>query len=251
MKVINLYRSRYRLLDNIFLNFMIQIQTWGSAMRDVWANVGTEMIYVLLNIIMAVIIFFIGWIIADFVGNIIGKIIHKIKIDSLFREIGLERILSKGNIKLNSGKFIAGLIKWFIIALFFMAALQVLGLDAVANFIQTVLVGYLPKVIIAFLILLVSIIFGEVADKLVVAASSAGHLKSSKALGVFAKWAIIIFAILAALVELDIAPSLIQILFIGVVSALSLAFGLSFGLGGRDSASRAIDNVWQRVSRKD
>lgn len=229
---------------------MIQIQTWGSAIQTVWINTASNMIYVLLNLLIAVLVFSAGWIVADFIGKLVGKVINKIKIDSFFRSMGLERALNKGNVKLNSAAFIEGLIKWFVIAIFFMSALQVLGLDAVADFIQTILVGYLPKVIIAVLILLVSIIFGEVMDKLVVAVSSAGHLKSSKALGALAKWSIIIFAVLAVFVELDIAPSLIQILFIGIVSALSLAFGLAFGLGGRDQASKAIENVWQRVSRK-
>ena len=169
---------------------MIQIQTWGSAMSEVWFNVASNTVYVLLNLILAVLIFSAGWIVADFVGKIIGKIINKLKVDKFFRSIGLERALNKGNIKLNTPAFIEGVIKWFVIAIFFMSALQVLGLDAVADFIQTILVGYLPKVVIAILILLVSIIFGEVVDKLVVAVSSAGHLKSSKALGALAKWSI-------------------------------------------------------------
>ncbi|MEI6042210.1 MAG: hypothetical protein WCQ00_01430 [bacterium] len=229
---------------------MIQLQTWGSAVRDVWVNTASNVIYVLLNILVAILIFSAGWIAADFVGKIVGKIIGKLKLDRFFKEIGLEKILEKGNIRLNTAGFVEGAIKWFVIALFFMAALQVLGLDAVAGFIQTVLVGYLPKVLIAVLIMLVSLIFGEVIEKLVVAVSSAGHLNSSKALGALSKWAIVIFAVLASLVELDIAPSLIQILFIGIVSALSLAFGLAFGLGGRDHASKTIESVWEMVSRK-
>ena len=86
-------------------------------------------------------------------------------------------------------------------------------------------------------------------EKLVTTISSSAHLRSSKTLGALAKWAIVVFAILAVLVQLNIAPNLIQILFIGIISALSLAFGLAFGLGGRDQASRAIDNVWNKVSR--
>lgn len=230
---------------------MIQINTWGSVMREVWMNTASSVVYVLLNIILAILIVGAGWLAADFIGRIVGKIIHKLKIDSLFREAGLEKILNKGNIKLNTGAFIAGLIKWCVIALFFMSALNVLGLGTVADFIKVILLGYLPKLIISILMLLVAVIFGEVVDKIVVAVSSAGHLKSSKLLGAVSKWAIIIFAILAALVELGIAPELIQILFIGIVGALAVAFGLAFGLGGRDAAARAVDNIWQRISRRE
>ncbi len=218
-------------------------------MRDVWINTASNAVYVFLNVVIAIIIFSIGWAVAIFIGKIVGKIIGTLKLDSLFRKVGIEKILNKGNVKLNSAGFVDGLVKWFIIAMFFMMSLHVLGLDAVAEFIQTVLVGYFPKVIIAVLILLVSIILSEVIERFVVAVSSSAHLRSSKMLGTLAKWAIIVFAILAVLVQLNIAPELIQILFIGIVSALSLTFGLAFGLGGRDQASRAIGVAWDRISR--
>jgi hypothetical protein len=218
-------------------------------MRDVWINTASNVVYVFLNVVVAIIIFSIGWAVAIFIGKIVGKIIGTLKLDSLLRKVGIEKMLNKGNVRLNSAGFVDGLVKWFIIAMFFMMSLHVLGLDAVAEFIQTVLVGYFPKVIIAVLILLVSIILSEVIEKFVVAVSSSAHLRSSKMLGTLAKWAIIIFAILAVLVQLNIAPELIQILFIGIVSALSLAFGLAFGLGGRDHASRAIGVAWEKISR--
>jgi hypothetical protein len=61
--------------------------------------------------------------------------------------------------------------------------------------------------------------------------------------GTVAKWAIWITAIMAALTQLGIATSLLQTLFAGVVIALSLAFGLAFGLGGRDAAARTIEKI--------
>jgi hypothetical protein len=67
-------------------------------------------------------------------------------------------------------------------------------------------------------------------------------------LGSVTKWAIWIFAILTALTQLGIAVSIIQTVFIGVVAALALAIGLSFGLGGRDAAARAIEKMRDEVS---
>jgi hypothetical protein len=42
---------------------------------------------------------------------------------------------------------------------------------------------------------------------------------------------------------LEILNNFIQPLFIGIIAALSLALGLSFGLGGRDAATRYIEKV--------
>ena len=230
---------------------MLQIQNWGNALKGVWLNTISNIIYVVLNVIVAVLIFSLGWLFADFVASLIGKLVAKLRLDTPLKKMGFDKFLNRGGIKLNTAGFVAGVVKWIIIALFFISALQILGLDAVANFIQTILIGYLPKVMIAVLILLISIIFGETVEKIVTAISSAGHLRSSKTLGALSRWAIIVFAVLAALVELEIAPSLIQILFIGLVSTISIAFGVAFGLGGKEFAAKAIETGWQRISRRE
>lgn len=49
------------------------------------------------------------------------------------------------------------------------------------------------------------------------------------------------FAIIAALNELNVAPVVVDTLYIGLVAALALALGLAFGLGGRDTAARLTE----------
>ena len=158
--------------------------------------------------------------------------------------------MKKGDINLNSGAFVGGLIKWFIIAIFFLSALRVFGLSQVTIYLEDVVLGYLPHVIVSILILLASVIIAEVVQKIVIGAASTAHLQSARALGVLTKWAIIVFAVITALVELNIAATLIQIVFIGLVVALSLGFGLAFGLGGRDAAARAIEKATANISRR-
>ena len=58
-----------------------------------------------------------------------------------------------------------------------------------------------------------------------------------------ARWAILIFAVLAALTQLNVAPSMIVILVAGTVAMLALAGGLAFGLGGVDTARGLISGM--------
>ncbi len=85
-------------------------------MRDVWINTASNVVYVFLNVVVAIIIFSIGWAVAIFIGKIVGKIIGTLKLDSLLRKVGIEKMLNKGNVRLNSAGFVDGLVKWFIIA---------------------------------------------------------------------------------------------------------------------------------------
>ncbi len=225
------------------------INAWGDALNQTFNSFAPAAVEFVLYLIAALIIFAVGWVVGSFIGDLIDKLFKVIKVDVALRQAGVEDVLRKGDVRLNSGAFVGGLVKWFIIAVFFMSALQVFKLDQVNAYLADVVVGYLPHVIVAVLILLASIIIAEVVQKIVTGAAATAHLRSSKVLGLVTKWAVIIFAILAALVELNIAASLIQILFIGIVAALSIAFGLAFGLGGRDAAARMLDRSMNNMSR--
>jgi hypothetical protein len=110
---------------------------------------------------------------------------------------------------------------------------------------------YLPKVIIAVLVLLAGFILGGGLQELVVKTVKASTLPAHSAglIGAIARWSVIIFSIMAALIQLGIATDLIKILFTGLVGMLALAGGLAFGLGGRDHASAWLDKVQKEIKK--
>jgi hypothetical protein len=229
---------------------MTIIETWGDALGTTFSGFAPAFIQFGAYLLAAAIIFAVGWILGSFLGGLVEKLFQTLKIDNVLRQAGVESVLHKGEIKLNSGAFIGGVVRWFIIAVFFLAALKVFNLVEVSVYLENIVVGYLPRVIASILILLVSVIIAEVAKKIVSGAASNAHLTSARLLGALTKWAIIIFAILTALVQLNIAAALVQILFIGIVVALSLAFGLAFGLGGKDVAARILEKSVSDITRR-
>lgn len=225
-------------------------QTWGDALGSAYLGVGPAFAQFGLRLLFSIVIFIAGWAAGSLVGKIIEKLFHSAKVDHAMRQVGLEKALKRGGINLNSGAFVGGIVKWFIIILFLIAVFDVLGLSSVTGFMQAIVIQYLPQVIISVLILLVSVVVAEALQRVVIGAAAAAHVKQARALGRITKWAIIVFAILAALVQLGIAASLIQTLFTGVVVALALAFGLAFGLGGRDSAAKIVEGVLRDFSAR-
>ncbi len=229
---------------------MTIIQTWGDALGTTFSGFAPAFIQFGAYLLAAAIIFAVGWILGSFLGGLVDKLFQTLKIDNVLKQAGIESALNKGDIKLNSGAFVGGLVRWFIIAVFFLAALKVFGLVEVTTYLETIVVGYLPRVIASILILLVSVIIGEVAKKVVSGAAANAHLTSARLLGSLTKWAIVIFAVLTALVQLNIAAALVQILFIGIVVAISLAFGLAFGLGGKEVAARLLEKATSDILKK-
>ena len=90
-------------------------------------------------------------------------------------------------------------------------------------------------------------VIGDVMERVVVAAARTADVKSAHFAGSIAKWAIWIFAVLVALSQLGIAAAFSQTLFTGIVIAVSLALGLSFGLGGLASAARYLDKLQSEI----
>ena len=200
------------------------------------------------NLIVALVILAIGWAIGAAIGKAIAHLIKAIKFDEALRKAGFEDFVKRSGLNLNSGRFLGSLVKYFIIVVFLIASFDVLGLNQVTAFLQQVVIGYLPQLIIAVLILLVGAVVGDVLGRIVVASARTADISQANFLGTVSRWAVWIFAILVSLSQMGIAGAFIQTLFTGFVVAVSLALGLSFGLGGQEAAGRTIEKIRGSIS---
>lgn len=224
------------------------LQTWGDVLTASFQDLWRAVLTFVPNLVIALIILILGWAIGALIGRIVSQVIKSIKLDSALESAGIGALLHRGNLTLDSGAFLGGLVKWFIIVVFLVAAFDVLNLTQVNIFLQQVVLLYLPQVIVAVLILLVGGVVGDFMSKVVHASAKTAHVASANFLATVTRWAIWVFAILIALSQLGIATAFIQTLFTGFVIALALALGLSFGLGGQDAAKETIEKIRRDLS---
>ncbi len=226
------------------------LQTWGSVLSQSFANLWLGFVSFVPALLIAVIIFIIGWVVGASLSKLVEQLFKVVKVDHALRAAGVEELVKKSGVNLNSGKFVGELVRWFVVAAFLIASFEILGLTQVNDFLKGVVLGYLPSVIASVLILMVAAVLGEIVRKTIIGGIQAAGVSGANFLGSIAKWAIWIVALFAALSQLGIAPAVLQTLFTGVVIALSLALGLSFGLGGQDAASRYIEKLRSEISKK-
>lgn len=226
------------------------LDTWNEIIGSSFWSIGNGIGTVLPKLVVAFLLFLLGCLIGSLVGRIVAEIIGVMKVDSLLRKANVEEYFTRAGIRLDTGKFIGALVNWFVIIVFLVAALDVLSLTQVTIFLQTVVLLYVPRVIVAVLILLAGVVIGDTLSKIVRGSARAASMTSANLLGSVTKWLIWIFAVLAALFQLDIAAAFVQTLFTGVIVALSLAAGLAFGLGGQKAASEFIDKMKEDISHR-
>ena len=136
---------------------------------------------------------------------------------------------------------------WFILLIFLVPAADALGLPTVSNVLST-LVDYIPNVFVAILVLFLGALAATVVADLVRGATASANIGNPNIFAGIARWAIIGFAALVALEQLQISPTLLNVLFGGIVAAVAIAFGLAFGLGGQDAARRWLARGENAVS---
>ena len=216
-----------------------------SAFIDLWA--GTVLFVP--RLLFAVIIFILGLILAGVLYKIVIRLSKVLHIDELMQKLELDAMFKRAGLKLDIGKSLGWLVKWFIIIFALIAAADILEWDQVTLFLTTI-VEYIPNVLIAIIILLVGMILANFVQEIIKTGLEAAKMHSTCFLAGIARWAIIIFSFMAALVQLGIAEALIQVLFTGFVAMIALAGGLAFGLGGREYASRILNQLSKDLSSK-
>lgn len=203
---------------------------------DLWGRI----VSILPDLIGALIIVIFGFIVAPLLGAAVKKIIDIIKVDIVSEKLGVNDLFQGYSDKFSISLLIGRLVKWFFILAFTMAAAEVLGWSRITLFLNEI-IFYIPQVLVAVVILALSMIAGKFFQTIVVRSLLGSNTPVDRPdlLGAITKWAFVIFGILAALIQMGIATSLIQILFTGIVFALALAFGL----GGRKKVEEMLDAV--------
>jgi len=226
------------------------MQTWNEIIITSFQNVWLQVASFLPKLTAALIILIIGSIIAIAIGKLIRLIVKNLQIDALLEKLGVMAFFQKGEIKFSFATLLGWLVKWFLIVVFLIAAAESLGLSQITEFLNKV-VAYFPNVIVAVVILMIGIVLGSFVQNWFKKFLEASKVVSAHFLAGMAKWAIVIFSVLAALSQLKVATSLINTLFTGFVAMVTIAGGLAFGLGGKDWAEKLISQIRKDITKEE
>ncbi len=221
-----------------------QFVNWQGAIVSALQGIWFKIIGKLPDVLAAIVVLFVGLFLASLLGRLVRKALEFTRVDSFLQKtVGLERLADRG-MEIQVAAIVAWSVKWFFIIVTFIAMADILKWEQLTSFFGEVAL-YIPNVIITALILLAGFILGGGLKDLVIRSVKASTLPASSAgmIGTFARWAVIVFAVMAALTQLGIAADLVKILFTGFVAMLALAGGLAFGLGARDQANQWVDKI--------
>ena len=212
------------------------------ALKDSFYSVFESVIFYTPNVIVAAILFIVGWFLASWIGKIVTSIIGSLKVDDALGATGLRDLANRAGFGLNIGKVIGVFVKWILIIIVATVAFDMIGLSQINESLAQIL-GYIPNVIVAAVVLMITALLAEFVEKISSGSAKAAGVKKAGLFGVAARWFVWIVGITTALSQLQVADVLValfQSVLTGLVAAIAIALGISFGLGGKDAAAKYI-----------
>jgi hypothetical protein len=188
----------------------------------------------------------IGWFVSTILARAVTGLLRAIKFDELAQKSGLADFLGKMGTGTDAAGVVAGLVKWLVRIVVLLVAFDVLGLPAVSDVMRQLLL-WLPNLVVAIFVLFIGGIAARALGNIVRGATAESGFSNPETLANVVRTAVWAFAIVVAINQLGIATNLINTLFTGFVGALAVALGLAFGLGGRDLASRTLENWYDQA----
>lgn len=192
------------------------------------------------NVIVAVILIGVGVVLAKFVGDLISGLLEGTGINKLNKYMKTSGTMTT---TFNLAKVIGQIIQAILIVFFVVEALNVLNLE-VLNTIGTAVIAYLPLVLSALIILGIGLMGGTLLGNFIT------QTTGSRMSGNIIKYILIVMAVFMGLDQLKFATSIVNYAFLLILGGLSVAFAISFGIGGREFAKRQLEKIEAKVEKE-
>ncbi len=190
------------------------------------------------DIVVALVLILLGTRVARFAGQLVSKLIASSGVDAQIRKMIGDKV----------PKFVfsdtVGMIVKIVLDVFFVVeGVSVLKLDVLTG-VGTTMIAYMPNVLAAVLILIGAFLLSIAAEK-------AMEKNGLKAYAAVTRIAIMVVAVFMVLNQLGIASTIVNYAFIIILTAIGVAFAISFGVGGRSFAARMLDKLGDKIEEKD
>lgn len=215
-----------------------QIDIFLSSLNEFWSQIATFFP----KLLAVIVILFFGWICAKLACIGVKRVLEFTQFDKFADRSGLEAFLQHSEFDLTLSGIIGQVVYWLVILLFVITGANTLGLNEVASMLHQ-LANYLPKIIVAILVMIFGTLLARFINRLVFAWLHGIKFEGALAISTSAEYGIQIFALFVALEQLDIGTQLLVSLFVIIFGAIFLALAIAFGLGGKDWAAKIIEDL--------
>jgi hypothetical protein len=189
------------------------------------------------------ILLLIGYLVAKALQKVISLALEKAGTDRALREGASGEVVNRVAPDVSPSALIGRVVFWFVFLGALSIAISSLGITALNDFLAEVF-AYLPNIVAAILIFIVASAVAGLLARIIQRAM--GDSPSGKLAASAVPALVMAIAVFMILNQLQIATAIVTITYAAVMGALALGMALAFGLGGRDVASRLLEDAYRK-----
>ncbi len=220
-------------------------------MSELWNRllIGASQIgNVLPALVGAALILITGYLLARQVQRWVDDTLKRMDFNRVAHAGGLDEVMGRTGSRLDPVRALAKLVFWLVMLVVILLASTALGLESI-NRMFGMMLGYIPTLIAAIVIVILGMVVGEFVRALILA--SAGTVAGVPTLAKIAKGAVILISVFMALQQVGVAEDIVTAAFTLILGAVALAAGLAFGLGNRELAGEITRRWYEAGQRRD
>ncbi len=218
-------------------------------MNDLWERLSygmQELMVFLPAIVGAAVLLLAGYFVARQVQKWVNRTLARLEFNRVAKEGGFADSMERAEPSLDPVHQVGNLAFWLVMLVVILLASTALGLESI-NEMFGMMLGFLPTLISAIVIVILGIVIGEFVRGLIVA--SAGKVEGVPTLARVSKGVVVLIAVFMAVQQVGVAEDIVTTAFTLILGAVALATGLAFGIGNKTLAGEVTRRWYEEGKR--
>jgi hypothetical protein len=205
-----------------------------------------QIVGILPGLLLGLVILMAGFFVARILERLVDALLDRLHFDREAAKWGVTEAVERAGAGVGPARVVGKLLFWGVMLVVILLASSALGVENI-NDVFANLVGYIPSIFAAIIVIVLGMILGEFVRALILA--SAGGVEGVPTLAKVAKGVVIVISVFMALTQLGVAADIVTTAFTLILGAGALAVGLAFGIGNTGLAGE-ITRRWYEAGQK-
>jgi hypothetical protein len=227
------------------MDAMLDLEAWRQVTLNSLSELAARVARFLPGMIGALLILLVGWIISKVIGAVATRALHRFGLDRAAERLELSGPLKRAGLGDRPSAIVGRLLYWILLLTFLVSAVETLGLTAVTSTIDR-LIGYLPNVAAAGLMLVIGLLVGKLAGNLVSSGAAAANLVQASRVGAAVHGIVVLLVVVLVLEQLGVETELLVMTIAVLLAAAGFTMGIAFALGARPLVTHILAGHYLR-----
>lgn len=224
---------------------MRQLPNLAEVVRNTFQNLINQFVEFVPRIVGAMLILLIGVGFARLAAFIIRRVLNQVGLDRIGNRLNEISFIKRLKTEIKLSEIIAKILYYYILLMFITASTQTLGVAVISDMVAS-LVNFIPKLIVAAIMLQVGVLLADALREAVLGLCKSFNISSGRLLSMIVFAFFLIVTVISALGQAGINTELLESSFNLIIGGIIFAFAIGYGSASRDLMANILSSFYTK-----